>query len=206
MHIIFDKDGTLIDSESVWFEAYDRLLQPYGLRHTAERHGRLMGASADSCIAQLRAEFPQLRIAKSDLFAEFRVVRDERGIVPMPGAIELLTRLRDRGITLGLATSAKREDTNTELDALGWRHYFSAIVTADDVMHHKPHPEIYLRAAELLHAVPATCIAIEDGIHGVRSAHAAGMKTIFIRDERFRLPIPDEATQTVSSLTQLTLL
>jgi HAD superfamily hydrolase (TIGR01509 family) len=207
---VFDKDGTLIDTESLYFEAFNRLLTPYGCRHDFATHASMMGASADTCLRILGekhpvfscedARLPQLR---AELLEHVSVVRGERGTRPMPGAIALLEACRGAGVRLAMATSATRENTDRDLRELGWRDFFEAVVTADDVSRHKPAPDVYLEAAARMGIEPALCIAFEDGIRGTESADAAGMRVIFIRDERFAVDPPAVSHHIVHSLEEL---
>lgn len=207
---IFDKDGTLVDTESIWFEAYTRLLAPYGITHSLEVHRRMMGLAAGECIRLLQAEFLVLPQGEKGtmplieaMWHHFRLVREEVGVRLMPGVEEMLLACEKRKIPLAIATSATRVDTETELSILGWAKRFQVVVTAEDVARHKPAPDIYLEAARRLGVDPREALAFEDGIHGVKSAHAAGLPVMFVRDERFQIEAPAEATATIASFTDL---
>lgn len=207
---IFDKDGTLIDTESLYFEAFNRFLSRYGVRHDRLTHADMMGAPAVTCLDILRArhaEFPQDVAAyvslQADIDRHILDVRSERGTRAMPGAQAFLDLCRAERIRLGMATSARRENADRDLRNLGWSSYFEAVVTANDVSCHKPAPDIYLEAAKRMGVEPSACVAVEDGIRGVLSAHAAGMRVIFVGDERFGIVAPPEASLTVGSLWEL---
>lgn len=207
---IFDKDGTLIDTESVWFEAYGQFLAKYGATHTVEIHRTMMGASGADCVRILQAahpELPQGEEAIAALLAEreacFHRARAEAGVNLLPGVEAFIHDCLRRGIPIAIATSASRMDTEQELHALGWPKLFAAVVTADDVVHPKPAPDIYLEAARRLGVDPARCVAFEDGLRGIQSAAAAGMKVVFVRDARFGAEVPKEAAVTVGSFEEL---
>lgn len=207
---IFDKDGTLVDTESIWFEAYRRLLAPYGFEHTTAVHRLMMGLSAEDCVVVLQrahAALPRGADASTKLLSErmqsFRQVRQEVGVQPLPGVHAFLSRCAERQIVLAMATSAMREDTDVELDQLGWRQFFRIIVTADDVARHKPEPDIYLEAARRLAVEPSRCLAFEDGLNGIKSAQAAGMPVVFLRDPRFGIEAPAGVAVTVNHFTEL---
>jgi len=125
------------------------------------------------------------------------------GVNPMPGVLKFLDRCRERKIPIAIATSAKRVDTEEELRMLGWRDRFCVIVTSDDVARTKPAPDPFLEAARLLGVDPWECLAFEDGVNGAKSARAAGMKVVFIRDDRFGTPPPAEASLTVASFEEI---
>lgn len=207
---VFDKDGTLIDTETIYFKAFDRMLREYACEHDVETHGTMMGASAVHCMEILQARhagIPQgtsvhaLLLASLDRHLE--CVRGECGLPIMPGSSSLLQKARESGIPIAMATSAKRANAERDLQALGWSKYFQAVVTFDDVTRHKPAPDVFLEAARRLGVEPSRCIAFEDGHRGVKSAHAAGMKVVFIRDKRFGLASAPEAHLTVASLDEL---
>lgn len=207
---IFDKDGTLIDTETIYFKAFDLLLAKYGCQHDHGTHADMMGAPIDICLDILRkrhAEFPQDPVKdallRADLAWNISEVRREHGTRTMDGAPTFLGVSRYHGVRLGMATSAKRENADMDLKTLGWSKYFEAIVTAEDVANHKPAPDVYLEAARRMKVDPADCVAFEDGPRGVKSAHAAGMRVVFVRDKRFGIEPPAEAHLTVNSLNEL---
>lgn len=207
---IFDKDGTLVDTESIWFEAYTRLLAPYGITHSLEVHRRMMGLAAGACIRLLQEVFPALPPGDKGaapliemMWHHFRLVREETGVRLMPGVEDMLKTCEKQKIPLAIATSATRLDTETELGILGWSTRFTVVVTAEDIARHKPAPDIYVEAARRLGVAPEACVAFEDGINGVKSAHAAGMPVIFVRDERFQIDPPVEAVKTIASFTEI---
>jgi beta-phosphoglucomutase-like phosphatase (HAD superfamily) len=98
----------------------------------------------------------------------------------MPGLHAAIGRLTDAGLPLAVATSGTRAYVEHVLERLGVRGAFKAVVSGEDVVHGKPHPEIYLRAASLLGADPTDCVAIEDTFHGVSAARAAGMRVVAV--------------------------
>lgn len=207
---VFDKDGTLVDTESIWFEAYTRLLASYGITHTLEVHRRMMGLAASECIQVLQREHPVLPQGERGLtplieamWHHFRLTREEIGVRLMPGVEEMLHACEARNIPMAIATSATRIDTETELSILGWAKRFQVVVTAEDVARHKPAPDIYLEAVRRLGLESTECMAFEDGINGVKSAHNAGMKVVFVRDERFAIDPPQESDLVIGSFMEL---
>ncbi len=201
--LIFDKDGTLIDTETIWFETYVRLLTTQNYRHDWETHRLLMGASADVCIRTLCDKHAGLTLTQAQLFRKFAEVRAERGVNPMPGATSLIEACARPGMQIAMATSARRQETDEDLNLLGWKKFFSVVITAEDVLHHKPSPEVYLLAAQRLKREPVTCVAVEDGLNGALSAMAAGMQVIFVQDQRFMMKPPPGVAGVVSSLKEL---
>lgn len=207
---VFDKDGTLIDTESIYFKAFDRMLREHECSHDLQTHGTMMGASAVHCMEILQARhagIPQgsdvhaLLLESLDRHLEH--VRGEYGLPIMSGSSSLLHLAREQKIPVGMATSARRTNTERDLKTLGWGKYFQAVVTSDDVTRHKPAPDVFLEAARRLGVEPSRCIAFEDGHRGVKSAKAAGMRVVFVRDARFGLSPAPEADLTIASLDEL---
>jgi HAD superfamily hydrolase (TIGR01509 family) len=98
----------------------------------------------------------------------------------LPGLMEFLEAAHQRQIPMAIGSAAIPFNINFVLDNLKIRHYFSAIVSADDVTLSKPHPETFLKAAEQLHAAPADCLVFEDVPKGVEAARNAGMQTVVL--------------------------
>ena len=209
--LIFDKDGTLLDSEEgLWRPAYERMLERYGLAHTRETHALMLGASDRHCVQILQERHPHLpqgdlgvkRLLRERL-ETLRAIRQERGVAPMPGVVRFLAWAAEQRLPIAIATSSSRAETDTELALLGWTGVFGAVVTADDVVDRKPHPEPFLKAARLLDVPPDACLAFEDGKKGVQSAAAAGMRVVFLRDTRFNPDIPPETSLVINSFEEL---
>jgi HAD superfamily hydrolase (TIGR01509 family) len=108
--------------------------------------------------------------------------RTHAGVPIKTGARELLMELRERNIPTAIATSSRAPHAQHQLAAVGLLDMFATIVTRNDVINPKPHPEPYLLAASRLGVDPLTCLALEDSPSGVRAAHAAGMQTIMVPD------------------------
>ena len=109
---------------------------------------------------------------------EYRRRLSKAVVEPTPGLLLLLDRAKDRGIPCILATNACRANVDAVLDALGLADAFCATVSADDCDRGKPHPEIYLRSAQKAGVQPEDCLAFEDSVTGVTSAHAAGCRVV----------------------------
>ena len=107
----------------------------------------------------------------------------QRGILPLKaGAPEILFTLKQRGIKIALVTSSGRKTVARYLQMSHLEDVFDVIMTGDQVEHSKPHPEIFLKAAERLGIAPEHCVVVEDAPHGVRAGYAAGMKTVMVPD------------------------
>ena len=182
--VIFDKDGLLLDTETVVRKAMFDACTDLGYVMEDALHLSLIGGARDSTDERLRAHFgagfPLATYRERCRIHFEHICRDE---VPVkPGARELLTFLKQRGIPAGVATSTSRARSEENLRRTGLDQLVDVLVTRDDVQFAKPHPECFLRAAALLGARPTECLALEDSHHGIRAAHAAGMSAIMVPD------------------------
>ncbi|MCD7058600.1 HAD family hydrolase [Pelagibacterium xiamenense] len=183
--VIFDMDGTLLDTESVFRSIVFDVCAELGYEMRDEVHLRIVGSSHEATekmlVETFGVAFPYtLFDEKCRSFMHDRT-KDE-GVPVKAGARELITALKDRDIPVAVATSSRKPHATRHLSHAGLFELFDTIVTRDDVANPKPHPEPYLTAARRLNARPAHCIAFEDSHSGVRAAHAAGMRTVMVPD------------------------
>lgn len=171
-------DGTLVDTEPYWLAAERALVESFG-GTWSERDGfALVGAGLKHTAGALKDKGVDL--THDDIIDRLtgQVLDQAKTVMPWrPGAVELLRALHDKGIPMALVTMSMRplaEYVATGLDFAP----FQAIVTGGDVANAKPHPEPYLRAAELLQVKAGDCVAIEDSVPGLTSATASGAVTI----------------------------
>ena len=186
--VVFDLDGTLIDSEALVKDAHFAACAELGVTMTEAQFLSLVGMHREANDAQLKAmygaDFPLDRF-----IALTRAHVGDRVAPLKPGARELMDALEDLGLPFGLATSSRRPWVDRHFAAHKLEPRFRAVVTRQDCVEGKPHPEPYLNASRLLSAAPADVLALEDSHAGVRSAHAAGCVTVMIPD---LLPPTDE--------------
>lgn len=177
--VLWDLDGTLVDTEPLWMEAEHELADSYGKTWTQEDGLNLVGNSLieSGIYIQRRLEIDKSPEEIVDYLVETmaRRLREEE-IVWRPGARELIEALHDEGIPLALVTMSYAAIAEPIAETLP----FGAVVTGDVVTHGKPHPEPYLRAAELLGVEASECIAIEDSGTGANSANAAGCQVVVV--------------------------
>ena len=182
--VVFDMDGTLLDTEAVFRDIVFDVCAGLGVAMTHEIHRRMVGTSHEATNRMLveayGAAFPY---AVFDEQCRTRMHQQMAVDVPVKAGVhELLAELRARRIPLAVATSSRSPHALGHLGRAGLIDNFAAIVTRDDVANPKPHPEPYLLAAGHLGLAPETCLAVEDSHTGVRAAHAAGMQTIMVPD------------------------
>ncbi|MFD6222565.1 HAD family hydrolase [Nocardia asteroides] len=182
--VLWDMDGTLLDSEKLWDIAVRELAREHGRELTDEVRHALIGASGPNALRMLfdgigvDATVPML--AEAGEFLERRVTELMLGPIPWrPGAKDALAMVRAAGLRCALVTNTKRSLTEYGLDTLG-RDFFDTSVCGDEVAHGKPDPAIYRRAADLLGVDPLACVAIEDSPTGALAAQGAGCGLIVI--------------------------
>ncbi|HEY3715680.1 MAG TPA: HAD family phosphatase [Jatrophihabitantaceae bacterium] len=201
--VLFDMDGTLLDSEKVWDVALDDLAHYLGGELSDAARRRMVGSSLARSIAIMHHDLgidadPESSGAYlTDRTAELF----HTSLVWKPGAHELLVAVHDAGLPAALVTSTHRRLTEIALDTIG-RQYFAATVCGDEVPHPKPAPDPYLRAAELLDVRAADCVAIEDSPLGITSAESAGCAVLAVPSEVPLEPAPGRPV--VSSLVDIT--
>lgn len=179
--VVFDLDGTLIDSEALVKEAHFAACNALGVTMTDAQFLSLVGMHREANDAQLRvfygADFPLERFIE-----QTRAFVGQRVAPLKPGALELMDALEALRAPFGLATSSRRPWVERHFAAHGLTPRFATVITRADVVNGKPDPEPYLKAAAALGHAPRDVLAIEDSHPGVRSAHGAGCMTIMAPD------------------------
>ncbi len=181
--IIFDMDGVLVDSNAFHLSKWVDLFRAHGVAFTEEDLPRMvLGPPNDVTFRRyLKADLTPEQIDELDeeLEANFR-----REIGPhartMPGVRPLLDDCRAQGIPMAVASAAMTKNVDFLISTLGLRDYFHEMLSADDISHPKPDPEIYLKAAGKLGVDPAMCAVIEDSFVGIEAAKLAGMKCLAV--------------------------
>jgi HAD superfamily hydrolase (TIGR01509 family) len=179
--VLWDLDGTLVDTEPCWIEAEFALAEAYGGTWSREHALNLVGNDLIASGRYIR-EHMGIDLEPSLIVEELldRVIASvERSVPWRPGAVELLASLREHGVPCALVTMSYRRFVAPILAALP-EATFAQVVTGDGVLHGKPHPEPYLKAARGLGVDPADCLAIEDSNTGARSAEAAGCAVLVV--------------------------
>jgi hypothetical protein len=188
--VLFDMDGTLIDSEPYWLASEQALAAEHNGNWTHEDGLSVVGMSLDDS-SKLFKDKANINLEPEEIVT--RLTSDVQSqlakTVPWrPGAKELLQDLRKHGVKTALVTMSLHRMAKQVVDAIDF-DAFDVIVAGDDVLRGKPHPEPYLKAAELLGFDPKDCIAFEDSISGITSAEAAGTIAIGVPNV---VPIPEQ--------------
>lgn len=190
--VLFDMDGTLVDSEKLWDVAMHAFYERHGGVLTAQVREATVGGSAENVMALVFDDLgldqhPEALAESADWLHEYTGELFERGLPWRPGARDLLENCVAAGMPMALVTNTRRELTERALKTIG-SHYFTVTVCGDEVPDGKPHPAPYERAAELLGVAPADCLAIEDSVVGVASADAAGCAVLVVPND---VEVPD---------------
>ncbi len=186
--ILWDMDGTLIDTEPYWIGAEVALCAAHGAAWTHEDGLSLVGNPLTTSAEVLRDRGVNLSIAAIIDALLDEVIACVKGHVPwQDDARQLLLRARSRGIPCALVTMSYASLADAFIETAG---SFEAVITGDTVVNGKPHPESYLTAAAHLGVPIERCLAIEDSPSGIRSAHASGARTVAIRRLTPLEPLP----------------
>jgi beta-phosphoglucomutase-like phosphatase (HAD superfamily) len=183
--IIFDLDGTVIDTERFSLGVWPEVSRKHGYALTDEMARRFVGLNDEAERKILRAEFgdgfPYDEI-RDEMRVLFRREAERNGISVKKGFTELMAVIKRLSLPYALATSTARAIVGWKLDYAGLTGVFPLIVCGDEVKNGKPAPDIFLKAAELIEKTPAACIGIEDSPAGLRGLHDAGIRSVFIKD------------------------
>lgn len=183
--VIFDMDGVLLDSEPFWREAEKKVFAKVGITMTDAMCRETMGIRINEAVEYWYRKRPWTGLTQDAVAKEIvETVRQriaERGAL-MHGAAAMIQFFRKRSLKMAVASSSAFCLIHTAVDTLGIRKYFDAIHSAEHERYGKPHPVVYLTAAERLSADPLRCLAVEDSLNGVIAAKAARMKVVAVPD------------------------
>ncbi len=207
--VIFDMDGVLADSEPAFFEAVNEVLVPTGKRIEWESYQQLLGTSVsttwDGVLQMLDLDAQDVQ-PYVDRYGDtlLNVLRRPRPL--LPGVATIMQELKRRAVPIGLATSSWQAWVEALLGAAGLPlDTFEALVWREMAERGKPAPDLYLKAAELLHVAPDLCIAVEDTPAGIASAKEAGMYAIQVRAASSAFPPIESADLVLDTLEEFPL-
>jgi len=205
--VIFDLDGVLADSEPWWNQIDAKLLAEYRVNYCGEYHRNVLGVSYRLAVEfyknafHISASVEELMRRRGEIATDFFASRVDL----FPSAEMTLKQLREIKLLLAVATSSVSASARPLLERTGIRSLFSVVITGDEVQQGKPHPDIYVRAAEKLGISPEACLVIEDSLAGIAAGKAANMRVAAIPDRRFVDPreYEKEANYVIGSLSEI---
>jgi HAD superfamily hydrolase (TIGR01509 family) len=185
--VLWDMDGTLVDSEKLWDTAMHALYKRLGGTLTPQVRAATIGGSAEVTMRIVYADLglpadQSMMAATADWLHDYTSDLFDEGLPWCDGAHELLEALAIEGVPMALVTNTKRSLTERALNSIG-RHYFSVTVCGDEVARGKPAPDPYLRAVLLLGESPECCLVIEDSVTGTASAESAGCPVLVVPND-----------------------
>jgi len=185
--VIFDLDGTILDTEKYYRICWPKACEHFGFTMTDDMYLQLRSFGRPFVYDKFREwfgdsfDYDKVRAYRKDIYEE---IVKEHGISLKTGALNALTWLKENGILRAVATATDLERTGRYLKRVGLDGSFDKICSAADCKFGKPAPDVYLEAVRQLGLDPSECIAVEDAPNGILSASRAGLKVVFVPDQR----------------------
>ena len=204
--VVFDWDGVVVDSAPQHEASWERLAAEEGLDLPQAHFQRGFGRRNDYIIPQVLGwtrnpvEIERLSRRKEVLYRECLRATN---MTPLPGVRKLLESLRNSGVCCAVGSSTERKNVEMVVDLLRLNGFFDAIVTAEDVTHGKPDPEVFIKAARAIQCEPHSCVVIEDTEPGLRAARRAGMYALAVATTHRETDLPS-ADRVVTDLIGVT--
>jgi HAD superfamily hydrolase (TIGR01509 family) len=205
--LVFDFDGTILDTETQHYNAFQEMYKEHGSELPLEVWGECIGTHSGFN----PYEYLEEQINKKLNHEELRIKKTERALAlikeqkPLPGIENYLKAAKEMGLKIGLASSSSRQWVMEHLERIGLSHYFEVIKTADDVEKVKPDPALYLKAVDELGVRPGEAIAFEDSVNGSLAAKKAGLYCVAIPNPVTRHMQFDEVDHQMESIAELEL-
>jgi len=180
--VIFDLDGVIIDSEPIHFKLEQQMFDELKIAISFKEHCSFVGMSPqnmwETIVNKHNLTFsPDVLVRKKEvLYLEYLNKQDD--VYPIPGVAALIRELYENNFKLIIASSSHTDIIRKVLAKFNFPGFFIAMVSGTELIHSKPHPEIFLKAAGIANCEPGKCLVIEDSENGVSAAKAAGMKCI----------------------------
>jgi HAD superfamily hydrolase (TIGR01509 family) len=202
--ILFDHDGTLVDSEPIHYQLWNTVLGRYGVTLSEDVFNSVCAGMPTISNAIDLVERFNISVNAEDLAEEKHAVTKEflvdHAYPLMPGVIEAIKELVEQELTLAIVTGANRHSVGATVRSYSFDRHFVCVISADDVQKSKPAPDCYLLALEKLGLKPEECLAIEDTEHGLKAAAQAGIPCLIIRTPLSVCHNFDRATAVLSGM------
>jgi beta-phosphoglucomutase len=181
--VLFDMDGVLVDSEELIFLAAKEMFREHGISVFKEDFKPYIGTGENSYLGNVAKKYgfpmniPRDKARTYEIYAEMAPQK----LKLLPGVVSFIEKCKNKNLRLAVATSADEIKMKVNLKAVGLdTGIFDATVNGLEVVHKKPHPEIYMKAAEKLNLEPSACLIVEDAVNGVEAAKASGAKCLAV--------------------------
>lgn len=180
--VIFDLDGTVVDSTAADYTAMKRAFEDVGIDFTYEEYVELVGEKGDE-IVKIKApslsqeEVKRLLDRKGEYFKD--LIRTE-GLEPVKGVEKVLKQIKEIPLWTALATGSEKDKLDFIFKKVKLEQYFDVVLTADETTNGKPNPEVFLNAVKKVFSAPEECLVFEDSVRGVKAAKNAGMRCVAI--------------------------
>ncbi|MUK89101.1 pyrophosphatase PpaX [Ornithinibacillus sp. L9] len=172
--ILFDLDGTLIDTNELIMQSFMHTFKQYGRDYTREELLAFNGPPLRETFEKIDENLVEEMI---ETYREHNLFHHDYYVKPFPNVVETINELKDHGIALGIVTTKMDKSVQMGLKIAGLEGYFQSVVTLDDVTHAKPHPEPVFKGINELKADPKTTLMVGDNSHDIESGHHAGVRT-----------------------------
>jgi HAD superfamily hydrolase (TIGR01509 family) len=207
--LIFDFDGLILDTEMPDYQAWEQVYQSYGVTLPLEKWGSIIGGNAESDFEPYG--YLESLVGKPVDREQIWVTRRKSYLDTLesqpvlPGVMDYLNAAKQKNLGLAIASSSPENWVEGHLSRLELRDYFDVVVTADDVMHTKPSPELFLLAAQQMKVDPAATIVLEDSPNGIKAAKRAHMFAVAVPNKVTRQLDLSEADLQLNSLAEMPL-
>lgn len=206
--VLYDMDGLLLDTEPLWGDSMLRIAQKHGIPITRQQFRETTGLRIYEVTDYWAVKYPwkgaSPEAVAEEILDDIIASAKQHGSV-LPGVIDSLHLFRDQGFKIGLASSSPSRMIGELIHHFGLTHYFDCMISADTVELGKPHPGVFLYAAQQLQASPLQCLVFEDSINGVIAAKSARMKVVAVPDQfHFEDPRFSLADLKIASLREFT--
>jgi HAD superfamily hydrolase (TIGR01509 family) len=177
--VIFDMDGVLVDSTKYIWDSFNKLLELHGIHFSDKEIKKYLGLSLRDQVALWKKEYgvdiDYIKFSKEAGEMELNLMKNKR---PNKSMINLLNKLKNKKVKVGIGTSSLKWRADRIINLLKIKKYFLIIISSEEVINHKPNPDLFLKVAERMNIPPENCVVIEDAASGIEAAKRGNMKAI----------------------------